>query len=199
MESNLLCDVSKSRSFSWEWMTMLMHKVKWISGHWSILFFFSVRCFGLQIIYVNTLSILELQKKQVMFIASEIWLWLDWMSSSVWKQLLACWTWDHCGGRKFHVDFRNGSFCVLPPSVSNAQISGAAIRHRQLVIPCRHWGASLCCYWFQGWDQVGRHHVATLWTPISSLLKPGLQPHSTVQSHICFVSEIILVLLQEFC
>lgn len=142
MESNLLCDASKSRSFSWECMTMLIHKVKWISGHWSILLFLSVRCFGLQIKYVNTISIPLLQKKQVMFAAYQIWLWLDWMSSSVWKWLSACWLCVHRRGRTFPVYLKNGSFFVSPLSVCNAQIG-----HRRLAIPCCLWGAFLCCYW----------------------------------------------------
>lgn len=156
MKSNLFCDVSKSRSFSWEWMTMLMHKVKWISGHWSILLFFSVRCFGPQIIYVNTLSILILQKRQVMLAAYQIQLWLDRVSSSVRKWLSVWCMCVHCGARIFNVYFRNdGSFV----SVSNPQLWATAIGRRRLVIPCCLRGASLCSYWFQGWDQVGRCHV----------------------------------------
>lgn len=173
MESNLLCDVSKSRSFSWERMTMLMHKVKWISGHWSIPFFFPVRYFGLQIIHVNTLSIPLLQKQQVTFSAYEIWLCLDSVLSCVWKWLSAYWTCDHCGDRRCNVHFRNGSFFVSPPSVPNAQIPGAAIRHRRLAILCCLRGVLLGCYRFQGWDQMGRRHIAKLQTPINSLLEMG--------------------------
>lgn len=192
MESNLLCDVSKSRSFSWEWMTMLMHKVKWISGHWSILLFFSVRCFGLQIIYVNTLSILILQKKQVMLTAYEIWLCLVWMSSSAWKWLSACWTCDHCDARKFHVYFRNGSFFVFPPSVSNAQLSkqqSGTDGLRSLVVS-------------EGFlSVVNDSRNGIRWAgcePQSAhFQKLGFDPNHTVHSHVCLVCERILVLVQE--
>lgn len=194
MESNLLCDVSKSRSFSWEWMTMLMHKVKWISGHWSILLFFSVRCFGRQIIYVNTLSILVLQKKQVILAAYEIWLWLDWRSSSVWKWLSACWTCDHCGGRNFNIYFRNGSFFVSPClflTLRNQEQQSGTDGLLSLVA-----SEGLLSVVIDSRDGI---RWAGVMLPISSLLKTGLQPHHTVQPLICLVSERILVLVQEFC
>lgn len=53
MKSNLLCDVSRTRSYAWARKTTLIHKAKWIHGLW--IFFFQLRFF--LILWENLLSL----------------------------------------------------------------------------------------------------------------------------------------------